>query len=57
MPVFNKSLAVEKECLGNYYVAYLRDEKVLNINCMETSPNWMHEMKDTIKDMAFTHVR
>ena len=56
LPVFDKPLGVTKECLGNYYLGYFRNETLLNSQCMETSPNWMYEMREAIQDVPFTHV-
>ena len=56
LPVFEQPLGVTKQCLGNYFVAYIRDGNVLNSQCMETSPNWMFEMKETIQDIPFSQV-
>ena len=56
LPVFYQPLGVTRQCLGNYFVAYIRDGNVLNSQCMETSPNWMFEMKETIQDIPFSRV-
>ena len=56
LPVFEKPLEIRKVCLGNFFVAYFRNNNVLNSNCLETSPNWMYEMKDVIEDVPFSKV-
>ena len=56
LPVFERPLEIRNICLGNYFVAYFRNETVLNSNCLESSPNWMYEMKDVIEDVPFSKV-
>ena len=56
LEVFEEPLELKKLCLGNYFVAYFRNGNVLNSNCLETSPNWMTEMKEVIQDVPFSKV-
>ena len=56
LPVFETPLEIRNICLGNYFVAYFRNETVLNSNCLESSPNWMYEMKDIIEDVPLSKV-
>ena len=56
LPVFKDPLEVKKQCLGNYFVAYFRNDFLINLNCFETSPNWMYDMKEIIQDVPFTRV-
>ena len=56
LPVFETPLEIRNTCLGNYFVAYFRNETVLNSNCLESSPNWMYDMKDIIEDVPFSKV-
>ena len=56
LPTFDQPLPVTKQCLGNFFIAYVRDNTILNSNCLETSPTWMHEMQETIQDVPLTHV-
>ena len=57
LPVFEKPLEIRSICLGNFFVAYFRNEKILNSNCLETSPNWMYKMKDVITEVPISKVR
>ena len=56
LPVFKDPLEVKKQCLGKYFVAYFRNDTVINSNCIETSPTWMYDMKEIIQDVPFTRV-
>ena len=56
LPVFETPLEIRNICLGNYFVAYFQNETVLNSNCLESSPNWMYDMKDIIEDVPFSKV-
>ncbi|CAL8147919.1 unnamed protein product [Orchesella dallaii] len=39
----------ESRCLG-YWIAYIRDEDIIQKNCISTFPRWMHELRDVIGD-------
>ena len=56
LPAFRQPLSITKQCLSNYFVAYIRNNKVLTSNCLETSPRWMQDIRDVIQDVPFTHV-
>ena len=56
LSVFEEPLEIKKVCLGNYFIAYFRNGNVLNSNCLETSPNWMYEMKEVIQDSPLSQV-
>ena len=39
------------KCLYNYYIAYVRGDKVLALNCVKTEPGWMWEMREYIRSL------
>ncbi|XP_020709537.2 PI-PLC X domain-containing protein 1-like [Athalia rosae] len=49
------SLTFERQCLG-YHVAWLRDEKIMKTNCLETRPNWMADRREELASKRFRDI-
>ena len=56
LTVFYESLPVERQCLGNFFIGYLRNDTILATGCCNTSPRWMQNMQHIIQDTPFTRV-
>ncbi|TRY62938.1 hypothetical protein TCAL_15233, partial [Tigriopus californicus] len=37
----------EIECLLRLWVAYIRNDSIISLNCIKTRPHWMKKMRDT----------